>query len=79
MPRVNLGRNTANDKFVTLLLGTAAARGLTTPEMGAKARISRSQIYRYKAEPEKMTLGELRSLGRALGIPIEELREAIRY
>lgn len=79
MPRVKLGRNVANDKLVTLLWGTAAARGLTNEQLGSKAHISRTTVARRKSNPEDLTIGELRSLGRALGIPIEDLRDAIRY
>lgn len=79
MPRVNLGRNTADEKLVALIWGNAAVRGLTTPQLGERAKISRSQIYRLKKKPEDMTIGELRRIGRVLGIPIEEMRAAIRY
>lgn len=79
MLRTNLGRNIANEKIVALIWGTAAAAGLTTEELGAKAKISRSRIYARKNKPEDLTLRELRSIGRALNIPIDELREAIRY
>lgn len=79
MPRVNLGRNTANEKLVALIWGMAAVRGLTSEELGDKASLSRTTIARRKANPEDLTIGELRRLGRALGIPIEELRDAIRY
>lgn len=79
MPRVNLGRNTANEKLIALIWGMASARGLTNEQLGAKAQISRTTVARRKAKPEDLTIGELRRLGRALGIPIEELRDAIRY
>ena len=79
MPRVNLGRNTANEKLVALIWGMADVRGLTNEQLGDKANISRTTVARRKAKPEDLTLGELLRLGRALGIPIEELREAIRY
>ena len=79
MPRVNLGRSTANEKLVALIWGMAAARGLTSEELGDKADVSRTTIARRKAHPEDLTVGELRRLGRALGIPIEDLRDAIRY
>lgn len=79
MPRVNLGRNLADEKLVALIWGHAAVQGLTTPQLGERAKISRSQIYRLKKAPEEFTVGELRRIGRALGIPIEELRAAIRY
>ena len=79
MPRVNLGRNTSNEKLVALIWGMADVRGLTNEQLGDKANISRTTVARRKAKPEDLTIGELRRLGRALGIPIEELREAIRY
>ena len=79
MPRVNLGRNTANEKLIALIWGAAAVHGLTTEQLGDRAHISRTTVARRKAKPEDLTVGELRSLGRALGIPIEELRAAIRY
>lgn len=79
MPRVNLGRNTANEKIVTLIWGTAAARGYDGTQTAERARMSRDTLRRRRIDPEELTLGELRRLGRALGIPIEELREAIRY
>ena len=79
MPRVNLGRNTANEKLVALIWGMAAVRGLTSKELGDKANVSRTTIARRRANPENLTIGELRRLGRALGIPIEDLRDAIRY
>ncbi len=52
MPRTNLGRNIANEKDRCSDLGTAAAAGLTTEELGAKAKISRSRIYARKNKPE---------------------------
>ena len=79
MPRVNLGRNTANEKLIALIWGAAAVHGLTNEQLGDRAHISRTTVARRKAKPEDLTVGELRSLGRALGIPIEELRAAIRY
>lgn len=79
MPRVNLGRNIANEKLIALIWGQAAVLGLSTTQLGAKAQISRSKIYELKKTPEDMSLGELRRIGRALNIPIEDLREAIRY
>ena len=57
----------------------ANVHGLTNEQLGDKAHISRTTVARRKANPEDLTLGELRRLGRALGIPIEELRAAIRY
>lgn len=79
MPRVNLGRNTSNEKLVALIWGMANVHGLTNEQLGDKAHISRTTVARRKANPEDLTLGELRRLGRALGIPIEELRATIRY
>ncbi len=79
MPRVKLGRNPANEKIIALIWGMADVHGLTNEQLGDKANISRTTVARRKANPEDLTLGELRRLGRALGIPIEDLRDAIRY
>ena len=79
MARVHLGRNIADERIVALIWGTAAARGLNNEQIGARAKLSRATVCRRRKQPEDITLGELRSIGRALGIPIEELREAIRY
>lgn len=79
MPRVKLGRNPANEKIIALIWGMADVHGLTNEQLGVKANISRTTVARRKANPEDLTLGELRRLGRALGIPIEDLRDAIRY
>lgn len=79
MPRVNLGRNVANEKLVALIWGQAAVLELSTTQLGEKAKVSRSKMYELKKNPENMTIGELRRIGRALGIPIEDVRAAIRY
>lgn len=79
MPRVNLGRNVANEKLVGLLWGQAAVQGLSTTQLAERANISRAKLYSLKKFPENMTVGELRRIGRVLGIPIEDLRAAIRY
>lgn len=79
MPRVNLGRNVANEKLVGLLWGQAAVQGLSTTQLAERAKISRAKLYGLKKSPENMTVGELRRIGRVLGIPIEDLRAAIRY
>lgn len=79
MPRTNLGRDLAGEKIVALIWGAAAVNGLTNEQLGEKAKISRDTLRRRKVKPEDLTLGELRRLGRALNIPVDELRAAIRY
>lgn len=79
MPRVNLGRNVANEKLIALIWGQAAVQGLSTAQIGERAKISRSKMYELKKSPENLTIGELRRIGRALGIQIEDVRAAIRY
>lgn len=79
MPRVNLGRNYANEELVTLIWGTAAARGLDSTRTAAAAKMSPDTLRRRKLKPEDLTVGELRRLGRALGIPIDRLRSVISY
>lgn len=79
MPRVKLGRNQANEEIVALLWGKAAALGMDHSQMAEAAHMSRDTLRRRKKNPESLTLGELRRLGRALDISIDALRPAIRY
>lgn len=84
MPRTNLGRNIADEKIVALIWGAAAANNLNDTQLCEKVsntsfRMTRPTLYNRKKKPEDFTVGELRRLGRALNIPIEDLRAAIRY
>lgn len=84
MPKTNIGRNIADEKIVALIWGAASANKLTNTGICEKVsrgtfRLTRQTLANRKKNPEDFTLGELRRLGRALNIPIEELRQAIRY
>lgn len=80
MPKVNLGRNRANEKLVAVIWGAAAAQGLDNcAQLAEKCGFSRNTLARRKRSPEDFTIGELRTIGRRLGIPAEELRSAIMY
>lgn len=79
MPRTNLGRNIANEKIVALIWGAAAVNGLNNEQLSARVKLSPATLHRRRTSPEDFTLGELRRIGRALNIPVEELRAAIRY
>ena len=67
MPRVKLGRKPNDEVLISLLWGRQAAMGM--PET----------LRSRKKSPQDFSLKELLKLGRALDIPIEELRDAIRY
>lgn len=79
MPRTNLGRNVANEKIVALIWGAAAVNGLTNEQLSQKAKLSATTLHRRRVKPEDFTLGELRRIGRALNIPVEDFRAAFRY
>lgn len=84
MPKTNIGRNIADEKIIALIWGAKSVCNLTDEQLCAKVsrgtfRLSRQTLANRKKSPEDFTLGELRRLGRALDIPIEELRAAIRY
>lgn len=79
MPRTNLGRNVANEKIIALIWGAAAVNGLNNEQLCARVKLSPTTLHRRRVKPEDFTLGELRRIGRALNIPVEDLRAAIRY
>lgn len=79
MPRVNLGRKPENDALVRLLWGAAAAEGVGQEEMAKMAGIALRTLYLRKKDPSKLTVEQLRKLGRGLHIPVEDMRSALRY
>ncbi len=80
MPRTNLcKREIPHQRVGALIAGAAIQQDMSIgdlgPIIGASANTARARI---KA-PGELTLSELTRLGKCLGIPIEELRAAIRY
>ncbi len=80
MPRTKLHEHLhKHDRLVRLIWGAMAAEGLSVSDMEDRTGISRARLYKRRAKPEDFTIEEITRLGRNLGIPIEELRQSIRY
>lgn len=79
MPRVKLGRKPNDEVLISLLWGRQVAMGMPVGTMAEKAGMTPQTLRSRKKSPQDFSLKELLKLGRALDIPIEELRDAIRY
>lgn len=80
MPRVSLDpKNNKYRKLTILINGAVAADGKNVEEIGRLLGVCRQTASKYLMSPEIMPLETLLKVTRSLGIPIEELRECIRY
>lgn len=73
MPLSNLNRKEP-DKLIVLICGTAAALGISTPELARRSGIGQSTLYRRFSNPEGLTREEIKKIAKALRIPAEEIR-----
>ena len=67
------------DRLLMLLRGAAAVGGKSNDDLGAIIGRNRDTVTSRFQRPETLTLGELTRLGRALNIPIEDIRQSIQY
>ena len=67
------------EKLLILIQGTAKVKGKSNPEIASMAGLAESTIYTRFRKPETFSLDELSRIGRGLNIPIEELRQCIKY
>lgn len=80
MPRVNLNRkNDPQAKLGILLQGCIKQQRLTLEDVGHTIGASDDTARRRMRNPGDLTVSELVSLAKALHIPIDDLRAAIRY
>ena len=79
MPKTIFEKPRKYDKLMTLIIGNAAVKGKSRPDIAHIAGIAESTIYTRFRAPENFTIDEILRLGRGLNIPIEELRQAITY
>ena len=79
MPRVNLGRNYTAESLTKLIQGAKAANKTSQAQMAVILDVSQPTMKEKERHPEKLTIEQYLRLGRALHIPIEELRAALRY
>jgi len=80
MPRILLSQpNEKYRKLFILLNGSVAREKYDMEEVGRAIGTTGRSVYTYLKKLEEMRLDKLLKLGRHLNIPIEELRECIRY
>ena len=66
-------------RLSVLIQGTVAALGLNTDQLCRIMDCSHSTALKRLRDPGCMTVDQLLRTGRGLGIPIEEIREAISF
>ena len=79
MPRVKPLIQKRGETLIALLWGMMAVQSTNVAVVADKTGIKKSTLYRRKKSPEDMTLGEILTMGKALHIPIDDIRQAIRY
>ena len=80
MPRTNLCKRTVpHERVGRLIAGAAMVRRMSTADLAAKLGKCENTVRQRIRNPGDMTLSELTQLGKILGIPIDDLRFAIRY
>ncbi len=80
MPRVKLLKR-PSDPVKALLFEHKIVLRLTDEEMARKMGVSKSTYERrmHEQHTDQWTVGELKQLSRSLGVPMDELRGAIKY
>lgn len=80
MPRTLLdAQNRKDDRISALIWGELMARGITVDELALRTKIGRGVLYRRLKSPGDFTVKELCRICRNLSIPIETLRDTIKY
>jgi len=79
MPRTIFDKHGKCDKFLTLIRGTAITHNKTYADIGVIMGCHSNTVVHRMNKPENFTIGEMLKIGRALNIPIEELRQSITY
>lgn len=72
MPRL---RSQTRDRTGDYLKAAAARRGYSLKQLILECDFSESTLYKRKRDPETMTLKELRSINRVLGLTDTEIAE----
>ena len=78
MPRTRLDKK-KHDALGVLVNGYVYKDGGSLTDGAEKTGLSRATLCRRLAKPGDFTIDELLSFGRKYGVPIDELRAAIRY
>ena len=80
MPRIKPSIDTTKYNKLQDLLWCAYKRSnKKSEEVGKALDVSGNQVHIYLRKPENMKIDKLLKFARNLNIPIDELREALRY
>ena len=78
MPKVNIGAKKV-DQLQILLSGYVRAMGQTLTQVGNMIGTCDDTAGAKLRHPDDLTVGQMKRLGKSLGIPIDDLRSAIHY
>ncbi len=79
MPRVKPLIEKRGSSLARLLWGQMAVNDVALGDVAQKMNMGVNTLRRRKEDPESLTVGELLKMGKLLNIPIEDLRQSIRY
>ena len=80
MPKVNLMPDKDKYRMLSLIInGAVVYEGKTTNDVAKMLDVSEPTALKWLRKPELMTLETLCNLSRKLRIPIDDLRECVRY
>ena len=79
MPRVKPLIEKRGSSLARLLWGQMAVNDVSLGDVAQKMNMGVNTLRRRKEDPESITVGELLKMGKLLNIPIEDLRQSIRY
>lgn len=65
------------DPLLKTILGYAGALGLEGDALAVKVGIPKTTLWRRLKDPDKFTRSELEHIRVRLGIPVEEMQEAV--
>lgn len=78
MPKVKLGAKKV-DQMQILLSGYVKTMGQTLSQVGRTIGTCDDTAGVKLRHPDELTVGQMKKLGKSLGIPIDDLRSAIHY
>ena len=79
MPYIKAGKSGAHNDLIVVINGYVALREKSLDDLCEIFRASENTVRKYLRSPEKMSHEMLMKLGRNLHIPIDEMRDCIRY
>lgn len=77
MPKSKLSKD-RHDKLISVVWGGMQASSKNYKEVSKRTGMSTGTLTNRKSAPENFTLAELRSIRLTLGIPIDDIIDAVR-